>query len=139
MQFTVYYRSSNDCQYTLEGSHTDRHDAKRAAQRLEWQDYKTYVRTCDPGSKSWHHVDATGKGCLSVYNWRTVKPADSDRSTANHGAGIRRSADANRVSPCCTGYCRYVWPLYQLRVGGQSERRSSRPGSDSWLQSSGTE
>jgi hypothetical protein len=34
-QFNVYYRSSNDRQWTLEGSHTDRRDAQRAANRLE--------------------------------------------------------------------------------------------------------
>jgi hypothetical protein len=43
-QFTVYYRSSNDRRWTLEGSHTDRRDAERAARRLERRGYKTYVQ-----------------------------------------------------------------------------------------------
>ena len=43
-QFYVYYRSANDRQWTREGSHTDRRDAERAAQRLERQGYKTYVQ-----------------------------------------------------------------------------------------------
>jgi hypothetical protein len=43
-QFTVYYRSSNERQWTLEGSHTDRRDAQRAANRLERRGYKTYVQ-----------------------------------------------------------------------------------------------
>jgi hypothetical protein len=43
-QFSVYYRSSNDRQWTLEGSHTDRRDAERAARRLERRGDKTYVQ-----------------------------------------------------------------------------------------------
>jgi CelD/BcsL family acetyltransferase involved in cellulose biosynthesis len=43
-QFTVYYRSANDRQWTREGSHTDRRDAERAARRLERRGYKTYVQ-----------------------------------------------------------------------------------------------
>lgn len=43
-QFTVYYRSSNDRRWTLEGSHTNRRDAERAANRLERRGYKTYVQ-----------------------------------------------------------------------------------------------
>ena len=43
-QFAVYYRSSNDRQWTLEGSHPDRRDAERAARRLERRGYKTYVQ-----------------------------------------------------------------------------------------------
>ncbi len=51
-QFTVYYRSSNDSpserlrqrRWTLEGSHTNRRDAERAANRLERRGYKTYVQ-----------------------------------------------------------------------------------------------
>ena len=43
-QFSVYYRNSNDRQWTLEGSHTDRRDAERAARRLERRGYKTYVQ-----------------------------------------------------------------------------------------------
>ena len=34
-QFSVYYRNSNDRQWTLEGYHNNRRDAQRAAQRLE--------------------------------------------------------------------------------------------------------
>ncbi len=43
-QFTVYYRSSNDRRWTLEGSHTDRREAQRAADKLERRGYKTYVQ-----------------------------------------------------------------------------------------------
>jgi hypothetical protein len=43
-QFTVYYRSANDRQWTREGSHTDRRDAERAARRLERRGYRTYVQ-----------------------------------------------------------------------------------------------
>jgi hypothetical protein len=43
-QFTVYYRNSNDRQWTLEGSHPDRRDAERSARRLERRGYKTYVQ-----------------------------------------------------------------------------------------------
>jgi hypothetical protein len=43
-QFSVYYRNRRDPQWTLEGSHTDRRDAQRAANRLERRGYKTYVQ-----------------------------------------------------------------------------------------------
>jgi hypothetical protein len=43
-QFTVYYRSPRDRQWTLEGPHPDRRDAERAARRLERRGYKTYVQ-----------------------------------------------------------------------------------------------
>jgi hypothetical protein len=43
-QFTVYYRSANDRQWTREGSHTDRRDAERVARRLERRGYKTYIQ-----------------------------------------------------------------------------------------------
>ena len=43
-QFSVYYRSPRDRQWTLEGSHSDRRGAERAARRLERRGYKTYVQ-----------------------------------------------------------------------------------------------
>ena len=43
-QFSVYYRNSNDRQWTLEGYHNNRRDAQRAAQRLERRGYRTYVQ-----------------------------------------------------------------------------------------------
>lgn len=43
-QFTVYYRSPRDRQWTLEGSHANRRDADRAARRLERRGYRTYVQ-----------------------------------------------------------------------------------------------
>jgi hypothetical protein len=43
-QFAVYYRSPRDRQWTLEGSHANRRDADRAAQRLERRGYRTYVQ-----------------------------------------------------------------------------------------------
>ena len=43
-QFSVYYRNSNDRQWTLEGYHDNRRDARRAANRLERRGYLTYVQ-----------------------------------------------------------------------------------------------
>jgi hypothetical protein len=43
-QFSVYYRNSNDRQWTFEGYHNNRQDARRAANRLERRGYLTYVQ-----------------------------------------------------------------------------------------------
>jgi hypothetical protein len=43
-QFTVYYRSRGDRQWTLEGYHPNRRDAEAAARRLERRGYRTYVQ-----------------------------------------------------------------------------------------------
>ena len=43
-QFSVYYRNSNARQWTLEGYHNNRRDARRAANRLERRGYLTYVQ-----------------------------------------------------------------------------------------------
>ncbi len=43
-QFSVYYRTRNDRQWTLEGYHNNRRDAQRAANRLQRRGYRTYVQ-----------------------------------------------------------------------------------------------
>ncbi len=43
-QFSVYYRSPRDRQWTLEGSHTNRRDAERAASRLQRRGLRTYIQ-----------------------------------------------------------------------------------------------
>ena len=43
-QFSVYYRNRNDRQWTLEGYHNNRRDARQAANRLERRGYRTYVQ-----------------------------------------------------------------------------------------------
>ncbi|WP_373547710.1 hypothetical protein [Chamaesiphon sp.] len=43
-QFSVYYRNRNDRQWTFEGNHDNRRDARRAANRLERRGYITYVQ-----------------------------------------------------------------------------------------------
>jgi hypothetical protein len=43
-QFAVYYRNRNDRQWTFEGNHDNRRDARRAANRLERRGYLTYVQ-----------------------------------------------------------------------------------------------
>ncbi len=43
-QFSVYYRNRNDRQWTFEGYHDNRRDARQAANRLERRGYRTYVQ-----------------------------------------------------------------------------------------------
>ncbi len=43
-QFSVYYRSPRDRQWTLEGPHPNRRDADRAANRLQRRGFRTYVQ-----------------------------------------------------------------------------------------------
>jgi outer membrane lipoprotein-sorting protein len=43
-QFSVYYRSPRDRQWTFEGYHANRNDAQRAANRLERRGYRTYIQ-----------------------------------------------------------------------------------------------
>jgi hypothetical protein len=43
-QFSVYYRSPRDRQWTLEGYHANRRDADRAANRLQRRGFRTYVQ-----------------------------------------------------------------------------------------------
>jgi hypothetical protein len=43
-QFSVYYRNRGDRQWTLEGYHNNRRDARQAANRLERRGYRTYVQ-----------------------------------------------------------------------------------------------
>ena len=43
-QFSVYYRNRNARQWTLEGYHSNRRDARQAANRLERRGYRTYVQ-----------------------------------------------------------------------------------------------
>jgi hypothetical protein len=43
-QFSVYYRNRGDRQWTFEGYHENRQDARRAANRLEQRGYRTYVQ-----------------------------------------------------------------------------------------------
>jgi hypothetical protein len=43
-QFSVYYRNRNDRQWTFEGYHNNRRDARQAANRLERRGYRTYVQ-----------------------------------------------------------------------------------------------
>lgn len=43
-QFSVYYRSPRDRQWTFEGYHATRRDADRAANRLQRRGYRTYVQ-----------------------------------------------------------------------------------------------
>ena len=42
-QYYVYYRSPRDPQWTLEGPHSNRPDAERAARRLDLRGYRTYI------------------------------------------------------------------------------------------------
>jgi hypothetical protein len=44
-QFSVYYRNRGDRQWTFEGNHDNRRDARRAANRLERRGYLTYVQS----------------------------------------------------------------------------------------------
>ncbi len=43
-QFSVYYRNRGDRQWTFEGYHTNRRDARQAANRLERRGYRTYIQ-----------------------------------------------------------------------------------------------
>lgn len=43
-QFSVYYRNRGNQQWTLEGYHNNRRDARQAANRLERRGYRTYVQ-----------------------------------------------------------------------------------------------
>jgi phage replication-related protein YjqB (UPF0714/DUF867 family) len=43
--YTVHYRSPRDRQWTLEGFHTERRDADRAARRLQRSGFRTKVRS----------------------------------------------------------------------------------------------
>lgn len=43
-QFSVYYRNRGNRQWTLEGYHNNRRDARQAANRLERRGYRTYVQ-----------------------------------------------------------------------------------------------
>ena len=43
-QFSVYYRNRGDRQWTFEGYHNNRRDARQAANRLERRGYRTYVQ-----------------------------------------------------------------------------------------------
>ncbi len=43
-QYSVYYRSPRDRQWTFEGFHPDRRDAERAARRLERRGFRTEIR-----------------------------------------------------------------------------------------------
>ena len=43
-QFSVYYRNRRDRQWTFEGYHNNRRDARQAANRLERRGYLTYVQ-----------------------------------------------------------------------------------------------
>ncbi len=43
-QFSVYYRKYRERQWTLEGYHTNRRDAERAANRLQRRGFRTYVQ-----------------------------------------------------------------------------------------------
>ncbi|WP_310426082.1 hypothetical protein [Chamaesiphon sp. VAR_48_metabat_135_sub] len=43
-QFSVYYRSPRDRQWTFEGYHPNRQAAQRAANRLQQRGYRTYVQ-----------------------------------------------------------------------------------------------
>ena len=42
-QYYVYYRSPRELQWTLEGPHSNRPDAERAARRLDRRGYRTYI------------------------------------------------------------------------------------------------
>ena len=42
-QYYVYYRSHYQLQWTLEGPHSNRRAAERAARRLEGRGYRTYI------------------------------------------------------------------------------------------------
>ena len=42
---TVHYRSPRDRQWTLEGFHSERRDAERAARRLEQSGFRTQIRS----------------------------------------------------------------------------------------------
>ena len=42
-QYYVYYRSPREPQWTLEGPHSNRRNAERAARRLEGRGYRTYI------------------------------------------------------------------------------------------------
>ena len=42
-QYYVYYRSPRELQWTLEGPHSNRPNAERAARRLEGRGYRTYI------------------------------------------------------------------------------------------------
>ena len=42
-QYYVYYRSPREPQWTLEGPHSNRPNAERAARRLERRGYRTYI------------------------------------------------------------------------------------------------
>jgi hypothetical protein len=43
-QFSVYYRSRGDRQWTFEGYHPNRRDAERASNRLQRRGYRTYIQ-----------------------------------------------------------------------------------------------
>ena len=43
-QFSVYYRSPRDRQWTFEGHHPNRRDAERASNRLQRRGYRTYIQ-----------------------------------------------------------------------------------------------
>ena len=43
-QFSVYYRNRGNRQWTLEGYHNNRRDARQAANRLERRGYRTYIQ-----------------------------------------------------------------------------------------------
>jgi hypothetical protein len=43
-QFSVYYRSRGDSQWTFEGYHSNRRDARQAANRLDRRGYRTYIQ-----------------------------------------------------------------------------------------------
>jgi hypothetical protein len=43
-QFSVYYRSPRDRQWTFEGYHPNRRGAERASNRLQRRGYRTYIQ-----------------------------------------------------------------------------------------------
>jgi hypothetical protein len=43
-QFSVYYRSPRDRQWTFEGYHANRRDAQNASNRLQRRGYRTYIQ-----------------------------------------------------------------------------------------------
>ena len=50
-QFSVYYRSPRDRQWTLEGPHANRRDADRAANRLQRRGFRTYVQVSQEANR----------------------------------------------------------------------------------------
>jgi hypothetical protein len=50
-QFSVYYRSPRDRQWTLEGPHANRRDAERAANRLQRRGFRTYVQVSQEANR----------------------------------------------------------------------------------------